>query len=815
MRAWSKVDVAATSFLMCGIIGIIFSVPSVFTIFALLVASICFMHGVYKTNYDAYQYKSMLCHYQAILSSSNEGWISWNSANAYIGASKIIKKIFNLPNREIFFSDIIAAINKNDAELLSANFEELKKIGTKFSCIITTIENKKIHITGSKMTINELETITLWCSNVTGYAEKIDLLKTELQSLTGEKEKIEEVMDNLPIPIWMRDNDLRIIYCNRTYCDNLGYEKDKIVKKNIPLVPGTLFGQGHSLAETAKKSHHMQNISQYTVLNGTRKKLSVYEGPIRSDNFIGFALDLTTEDDLSSNLDKVVTAYSEVLELLSTSIAIFEENTRLTFFNSAYQKLFKLEESWLHSKPTYGEVLDECRNNRQLPEHADFQAFKKNQINMFTSVTEPLQEFMHLPNGKTLRCVTAPYPLGGLLFMYEDVTDSLTLKRENNTLLAVQKETIDHLYEGVAVYGSNNRSKLMNNSFKKIWNLEDIPEENSKGIHLNEILDRIKNFLDYGEDWEKFKENTISNLTDRVPKTGELTKNDGSVILFSYIPLPDGAHMHSYIDITDTCMLEKAVLEKNQALKTAQKLRFEFVSGVSTELKEPINILIGFSELLIHQYFGILNEKQLEYCQCILDASHQLYQLINNLLEMVSVDLDSANLDISNFYLEEMVNEVVLTVQKRAEEKNVEIIRNYSAYLTSFNGDKKRLKQAIFNILINAIQFTPPNGHVDIRVVNDEKNVKIIIKDEGIGVNLDKDKKVFRRLNRANFMRSDAKTISMPLVRALIELHNGTLSISSDIGEGTSVICTLPLALQHADTLTKEEFDNYKDVINL
>lgn len=814
MRAWSKVDVAATSFLLCGIIGIVFSIPSVFTIFALLISSICFMHGVYKNNYDMYQYKSMLCHYQAILSSASDGWIAWNAEDSYIGSSKVIKKIFNLSQKEVFFADILSSINDSDALVLSANFEDLKKTGLNFCCTVTTIENKKIQIFGSKMTIKGFETFTLWCSNVTVYSEKISALKNIVKNIESEKEKLEEILDTIPLPVWMRNNDLKIIYCNKSYADSLGYSKDKIIKNNIPIIPGNLFGQGHSLAENAKKSHHMQSVSHYAVLGGIRKKISIKEGPIRSDHFIGFALDLTSEDEIASNLDKVVTAYSDVLELLSTSIAIYGENTRLTFFNSSYQKLFKLEESWLHSKPTYGEVLDECRNNRQLPEHADFQAFKKNQINMFTSVTEPIQELMHLPNGKTLRCVIAPYPLGGLLLMYEDVTDSLTLKRENNTLLAVQKETIDHLYEGIAVYGSNNRSKLMNNSFKKLWNMEELSEESSKGIHLNEILDRIKEFLDYGEDWEKFKENTISNLTDRVPKAGKLNKNDGSIILFSYVPLPDGAHMHSYIDITDTCMLEKAVLEKNQALKTAQKLRFEFVSGISTELKEPINILIGFSELLIHQYFGVLNDKQLEYCQCILDASHQLYQLINNLLEMVSVDIDSGNLEISNFYLEEMINEVVEAVKKRAEEKKVEIIRNYSAYETSFTGDKKRLKQAVFNILINAIQYTPPNGHVDIKIVNNTKSVKIIIKDEGIGVT-SSEKKVFKRLSRVNFMRSEAKSISMPLVRALIELHKGSVNISSDIGEGTSVICTLPLDQTYAFLSSKEDLVEFKDVINL
>lgn len=136
--------------------------------------------------------------------------------------------------------------------------------------------------------------------------------------------------------------------------------------------------------------------------------------------------------------------------------------------------MMKLENGWLHSKPTFSEVLDELRSNRRLPEVADFQAFKKDQLALFTSVVEPVQNMIHLPNGKSLRQMITPYTAGGLVFIYEDVTNSLLLQQKNNTLLAVQKETIDHLYEGVIVCGSDNRVKIMNKSSQIfggwIWN---------------------------------------------------------------------------------------------------------------------------------------------------------------------------------------------------------------------------------------------------------------------------------------------------------------------------------------------------------
>jgi signal transduction histidine kinase len=568
---------------------------------------------------------------------------------------------------------------------------------------------------------------------------------------------------------------------------------------NIPLVPGNLFGQGHSLAENAKKCNRIQTISQFVLVNGARKKVSVHECPVSNENLMGYADDITSEEALALNLDRIVTANYEVLETLSTAIVIFGENTRVIFFNGAYQRLMKLESGWLHSKPTYGEVLDELRNNRQLSEQADYQAFKKSQLELFTSITAPAQELTHLPNGKTLRLTISPYSLGGLLFVYEDVTDSLALQRKNNTLLAVQKETINNLYEGIMVYGSNNRLKIINNATQKIWKLGDAEAVlDLRGMHISEVLDNIKDELDYGTNWEEFRENTISNLTDRIVKNGKLIKKDGSIIMFSYVPLPDGAHMHSFIDITDSCMVENAIMEKNQALKTAQDLRFEFVSGISVELKEPLNILIGFAELLLHQYFGTLSEKQLEYCQYILVASNQLHQLINNLLEMVSIDIDSKDLDLSWFSVKDAIDEVISSLEKRINEKSINIIKIYPEENVEFNGDKIRIKQSVYNILTNAIQSAPLHGKIDVVISKNDENLKIVVKDDGIRLSNSKDQNIHpkkRPAKTARFINHAEKDngISMPFVKSLIELHGGTLSINSDVEDGTCIVCILPI----------------------
>ncbi|MDR3179457.1 MAG: PAS-domain containing protein [Holosporaceae bacterium] len=797
MKTWYKTELFGSFLVIFGGISLIFSNSSILTLSCFILASIILLHCVYRSRYEVVKFREALCHYQAVLSSSCNGWIAWNNSNEYIGSSQKFRAFFGIKhNSSIFISEITRSIDDSNADQLSFLFGQMKKTGASFRIVVSTLFGpSKIEISGSKMLINRLETLVLWCSDISESSQKMNNLYGRLNAAEASTAEFRETLDMVPIPIWKRNNDLEITYCNKACAAAVGSSVDGILSHNIPLIPGNLFGQGHSsLAENAKKCNRTQIISQFATIGGVRKKLSVHEIPLSNGNMLGFATDITLEENLTSNLDRVVTANYEVLENLSTAIAIFGENTRLVFFNSAYQRLMKLEPNWLQSKPTYGEILDERRNNRQLPEHADFQAFKKSQLALFGSIADPQQELTHLPNGNTLRTIIAPYTLGGLLFIFEDVTDSLTLQRQNNTLQAVQKETIDHLQEGIAVYGSNNRLKIVNNAILRIWNMENRQTSDLKGVHLSEMLDIMRDSLDYGDDWKSYQENTISSLTDRIAKSGKLLKKDNSVVMFSYIPLPDGAHMLSYTDITDSYMVEKAIMEKNQALKAAQKLRYEFIYGISTELKEPLNALIGFSELLLNQYYGMLNEKQTEYCKYILGSSNQLHQLINNLLEMVSIDIDSTKLDKSTFSIYDAIKEVITNVEKRAREKNIEIITHFDDTKIKFNGDRKCIKQALFNVLINAIQFTPISGKVDLKMILDGNNVKIIIKDEALGSNKNNNPEILKKSYKKNTLKYvDYNTVSMPLVRSLLELHGGTLVVNTDKNGNTYVICSLPI----------------------
>ncbi len=143
---------------------------------------------------------------------------------------------------------------------------------------------------------------------------------------------------------------------------------------------------------------------------------------------LDFAVDVTTEEDKDTELRRHLAAQNEVLEHLGSAIVIYGPDMRMEFYNRAYQRLWDTDENFLNGKPTFSEILEDLRVRRRAPEQADFQRYKKERTALFTSLLEPREDWMHLPDGSTLRILAVPHPLGGIMFVHEDVTDKLALE---------------------------------------------------------------------------------------------------------------------------------------------------------------------------------------------------------------------------------------------------------------------------------------------------------------------------------------------------------------------------------------------------
>jgi signal transduction histidine kinase len=266
------------------------------------------------------------------------------------------------------------------------------------------------------------------------------------------------------------------------------------------------------------------------------------------------------------------------------------------------------------------------------------------------------------------------------------------------------------------------------------------------------------------------------------------------VVDFATVPLPDGAVLLSYIDVSASINMERALRERNEALETAGILKSEFIADVSYELRTPLNTIIGFTEILGGEYFGDLNHRQSEYTSGILDSSNRLLMLINDILDLATIEAGHMSLELNTIDVGSMLNSVLSLVRERARQKKLHLECDCPPDIGMIVADDRRLKQALFNILSNAVKFTPENGNVVVSARRQGDEIVLTTTDSGIGISAEDQERVFDRFERGSHpdARRAGAGLGLSLVKSFVEMHGGWVAIESQPDSGTSVMCTLP-----------------------
>jgi signal transduction histidine kinase len=399
---------------------------------------------------------------------------------------------------------------------------------------------------------------------------------------------------------------------------------------------------------------------------------------------------------------------------------------------------------------------------------------------------------VHLPDGTTLRSVAIPHPFGGLLLLWEDVTDTLALERNYNTLIAVQRETLDNLFEGVAVIGANGRLRLSNPAFGSMWQIP--AHELANESHISEIANHISDLISDSDAMHADKQQLIGILTDGESHSGRMERIDGSVLDYATVPLPDGAVLLSFLDVSAAINMERALRERNEALETADRLKSEFIANVSYELRTPLNTIIGFTEILSGEYFGDLNDRQAEYTTGILASSNRLLLLINDILDLATIEAGHMSLELDPIDINGLLNSISGLVHERARQKKMPIECDCPPDIGAMVADERRLKQALFNILSNAVKFTPDDGDIIVSVRRQGDEIILTTSDSGVGISSADQDRVFAKFERGTSAaaRRSGAGLGLSLVKSFVEMHGGKVALESEPEVGTSVICTLP-----------------------
>jgi signal transduction histidine kinase len=625
-------------------------------------------------------------------------------------------------------------------------------------------------------------------------AAKLVRLSGELDGKSTEAAILQALLDKIPLPAWWRGEDQKLAGVNRAYVEATDRNRETILANQIELAAGYIDRGGRALAERASKTGMAQSESHHVVIGSNRRLLEFTEvpldGPVRRVG--GFATDATALEALQDQLADHIAAHAEVLEGLGTAIAIFGADKRLKFFNTAYAELTQIDNAKLEGEPSLGEILEWLREKRRLPEYVDFPAFKADQDRWFTSLIEPVQELLHLPDESTLRFVASPHPRGGLVFALEDVTDRLALESSYNTLIEVQRETLNNLYEGVVVFGGDGRLRLFNPEVGRIWG---VPEEKlAGGPHISELVEAARGYFPNDADWPRLKQRFVLMVTERAAHSGRLHRADDTVIKYAVVPQPDGNTLMSFVDISDSARVERALRDRNIALENADRIKSEFIGNVSYELRTPLNAIVGFTEILDNRYFGDLTERQSEYVECILQASTHLMALIDDILDLATIEAGYMSLDLQDVEIASLMGALAEVAAERADQAGLKIEIECPTDIGAMLADTVRLRQALFNLVSNAIQFTPAGGTIVLSAERTDDEMLLSVTDTGIGIAPEDQERVFQRFERGDPNARESGTgLGLALVKSLVELHGGTVELESTQGQGTKATCHLPL----------------------
>ncbi len=594
------------------------------------------------------------------------------------------------------------------------------------------------------------------------------------------------LLDVLPAAVWTRGADGGLGMANPAFLSAVGAADVADARsRGLEL----LDQKARDAAAGAEREGGTYRGRVRAVAHGQRRLLDVVEVATAS-GAAGIAIDATEEEAAKAETQRVVAAHRRTLDQLTTAVAIFGADERLVFHNAAYERLFGLSPGFLDQRPSDSEILETLRIRRKVPEQADFRAWRAQLRDAYRAI-EPVNDWWHLPGGQMLRVVITPNAEGGVTYLFDDLSEHVALESRYNSLIRIQGETLDGLAEAVAVFASDGRLHLYNEAFLALWSLDahllgDKP-------HIDAVAAMCRPLHGETGVFSRIR-NVVTALERREAAKLRLERADGRVLDGAAQPLPDGGTLVTFRDVTDSVQVQRALEERAEALEAADKLKNAFVGHVSYHLRTPLNTLMGYADMLREGLAGPLEERQRTYLDHMRQSSDVLRSLIDDILDLATVDAGAMELDLDRVEVRPLLDQVAEAVHDQLDEGGVVLAIAAPDEIGGFTADARRVRQILFNLLANAIAVSPRGAQVTLGAARRGADLVLTVRDQGPGVPDEVASTLFERFeSRAASPRHRGAGLGLAIVRSFVELHGGTVSVAPARGGGTIATCIFPV----------------------
>jgi signal transduction histidine kinase len=363
----------------------------------------------------------------------------------------------------------------------------------------------------------------------------------------------------------------------------------------------------------------------------------------------------------------------------------------------------------------------------------------------------------------------------------------LTLSATNEHLAAA----LAHTNHGTLMFSRDQRLLLCNRRYLELMQLPDGALKHN--MTFDETIEVLRQNGSYSA--HALAEMTANRRTALATKeTRSYFEHlaDGTIIEVRSDPIRDGGLLLTVTDMTASVASAEALRAAKEEAERASDAKSDFIAHVSHDLRTPLTAIIGFSDALSGGYFGPLPPKQKEYIDTIGISAQHLLALINNLLDIAKIEAGRYELEQEEIDLADMVERSLRMVQLRADQQGIAIENKIGE--TWVVADANAMQQMLLNLLSNAVKFTPGGGVVRLATApTPDGGLDVTVRDSGVGIPPEyRDQVMLPYMRVMGSRRAEGTGLGLPLAKALIELHGGSILLESELGHGTAVTLRFP-----------------------
>lgn len=596
--------------------------------------------------------------------------------------------------------------------------------------------------------------------------------------------------------ICILDMSGKILQCNRAMCEFMKMRMSDIIGKTCwVLVHCTSTPIKGCPVEHVKETRKRE--TNVLPLNG--RWFNVTADPLFDENndLIG-AVHIIQDITEQKNLDDELLGEKEFIETMVNCMPgtfyIIDHKGRFIRWNKAIEEMTGYSAEKLHGMNALQIIHEDDRKRiaEKIREVFETGSFSQEETRVYTKNGEQI----HILTGKRMIVGKEMYLIGNGMDITERKKTDKALKESEERY----RKLAETAHDAIFIVSCDNRIQYINSFAAK--NMGFLPEE-----IIGEKIEKI--FPSEQSDIMKQNLQRICSKGEPFYAEEHISRQNQDHWQNSWlVPIKDSSGKVNEVmgisrDITMIKHAEDAMRIAKVEAERANLVKNNFLHTMSHELRTPLNAILGFSEILKHETYGELNDKQIHFVNNIIEGGSNLLNIIAQILEVVSMDEGMVGLVIEKINIHETVNNVLSDIKKNAEVNNIDMELNIDPQLEYIHADKQKLKKILITLLDNAMKFSKHDGGIiKINIKNDEEMVRFSVSDTGIGIKEEDLTNLFRKFTQLDSglnRRYGGIGIGLVIAKQFVEMQGGTITASSKYNEGSTFTFTLPIAVRRME----------------